>query len=64
MRTEEMVIQIMTDRLIEFEKYYGMGKNVKKTKLMRILSRQASQVQMIDKKNNWKKRNISTVCVT
>ena len=50
MTKEEMVLQGMTDKLIEIGRCYGMKMNVEKTKVMRI-SRQPSPVTiMIDQK--------------
>jgi hypothetical protein len=61
MRTEQTAIQDMTDRLVEFEKCYGMGKNVEKNKVLRI-SRQASEVQVIDKKQLDKVEHFDCLC--
>ena len=50
MAKEEMVLQSMTDKLIEIGRCYGMEMNVEKTKVMRI-SRQPFPVKiMIDQK--------------
>jgi hypothetical protein len=38
MAKEEMVLQVMIDKLIETGRYYGMEMNVVKTKVMRISS--------------------------
>ena len=48
---KEKMLQDMTDKLIEIGGYYGMEKNVEKTKVMRI-SRQPFPVKIIiDQKN-------------
>ena len=50
MAREETVLQGMIDKLIETGRYYGMGMNVEKTKVMGI-SRQPSPVTItIDQK--------------
>ena len=64
MAKEEMVLQGMTDKLIEIGRCYGMEMNVEKTKVMRI-SRQPSPVTiMIDQKNwrMWDVLNIWVAC--
>ena len=60
---EEMMLQGMTEGLIEYGRFYGMEINVEKTKVMRI-SRQPSPIQIkIYKKNSKRMWHISAIWV-
>jgi hypothetical protein len=57
---EEIMLQGMIDRLIEFGRCYGMEMNVEKTEVMRI-SRHPSPIQIMIDKINQRIWNISTI---
>jgi hypothetical protein len=48
---EEMVLQGVIERLIEYGRFYGMEINVEKIKVIRI-SRQPSPIQIVTNQNN------------